>query len=36
MNEDELKLAEALGIESDDEDLDHNIRTSGDFKKPVN
>ena len=33
MNEDERKLAEALGIESDDEDLDHNIRTSAEFKQ---
>ena len=36
MNEDERKLAEALGIDSDDEDLDHNIRTSQEFKNPLN
>ena len=28
MNEDERRLAEMLGIDSDDEDLDYNIRNS--------
>lgn len=31
MNEDERKLAEQLGIDSDDEDLDYNIKNSGEF-----
>lgn len=35
MNEDERKLAADLGIDSDDEDLDHMIRTSNEFKKPL-
>jgi|688.fasta_scaffold404719_1 hypothetical protein len=35
MNEDERKLAADLGIESDDEDLDHMIRSSNEFKKPL-
>lgn len=35
MNEDERKLAADLGIESDDEDLDHMIRSSNQFKKPL-
>ena len=35
MNEDERKLAADLGIDSDDEDLDHMIRSSNEFKKPL-
>jgi hypothetical protein len=28
MNEEERRLAQMLGIDSDDEDLDHNLRNS--------